>query len=140
MFVATINVPGYLPMDDDPPVFETAEEAWAYLLEERERDIDVVWEEGDEERDETSEALADEWARAADPERDSTGTVYGPTPGSDGPHDPGVAYSVTYVYHAEDCDGSACDGCGWIDGLGDWHPGPCPERDRPFQQERSEGR
>jgi hypothetical protein len=104
MFVATINVPGYLPMDDDPPVFETAEEAWAHLLEEREHEIDAVWQEGDPERDETCEALGDEWARAADPERDSTGTVYGPTPGSDSPHDLGLAYSVNELGEEDDGD------------------------------------
>jgi len=40
MFVATVHVPGYMPMDDDPPVFDTASEAWAYLATERERDED----------------------------------------------------------------------------------------------------
>lgn len=39
-YVATINVPGYLPMDDDPPVFDSAREAWQYLVGE----VDRAWE------------------------------------------------------------------------------------------------
>jgi hypothetical protein len=34
-FVATVNVPGYLPQEDEPAVFDTAREAWAYLRDER---------------------------------------------------------------------------------------------------------
>lgn len=40
-YLATINVPGYMPMDDDPPTFDTAREAWAYLSDERIRDEDM---------------------------------------------------------------------------------------------------
>lgn len=40
-FLATTNTPGYLPMDDDPPTFDTAREAWAYLADERIRDEDA---------------------------------------------------------------------------------------------------
>lgn len=36
-YVATINTPGYLPWDDEPPVFETPREAWDYLAGERSR-------------------------------------------------------------------------------------------------------
>jgi hypothetical protein len=37
-FLATINTPGYLPNDVDPPVFETKADAWAYLAAERRSD------------------------------------------------------------------------------------------------------
>jgi hypothetical protein len=48
---------------------------------------------------------------------------------------------VASIYHAPDCAGFPfCDGCGWIDGDGGWHAGPCPEYDKPYQEERSEGR
>lgn len=43
------------------------------------------------------------------------------------------------TFHASDCDGSACAGCGWVDGLGVWWPGLCPVGEKPFQQARSEG-
>jgi hypothetical protein len=101
MFVATINVPGYLPMDDDPPTFDTAKEAWWYLYHERiSGEYDYPCElcndtqshgpMGDCDDDtETARALG-QAARA-----DSIGTVYGPTPGYDGAHDLGLAYSVT---------------------------------------------
>ncbi len=36
-YVATMNVPGYLPEDDDPAVFDDIPSAWAYLAGERER-------------------------------------------------------------------------------------------------------
>jgi hypothetical protein len=41
-------------------------------------------------------------------------------------------------YHAPDCDGSACDGCGWIDAEGTWHAGPCPEVELSYQAARAE--
>jgi len=37
-YLATVNQPGYLPMDDDPPVFDTIPEAWAYLVGELDSD------------------------------------------------------------------------------------------------------
>jgi hypothetical protein len=42
------------------------------------------------------------------------------------------------LYHAPDCDGSACDGCGWIDAEGNWHAGPCPEVELPYQADRAQ--
>jgi hypothetical protein len=100
-YVATINTPGYLPIDDDPPVFDTAREAWWYLYEE------LIDEESNHpcplcygesthgisgDCDDDSEA-AREIGQAA--RTDQTGTVYGPTPGYDGDHDLGLAYSVS---------------------------------------------
>lgn len=97
-YVATINVPGYMPTDDDPPVFDTAAEAWAWLESERER----------AEQDAAvgpfvaSDCLSDLRHLAEQAQLTSTfvpavttGSVYGPTPGSDSAHDLGLAYSVS---------------------------------------------
>jgi len=43
------------------------------------------------------------------------------------------------IYHAPDCDGSSCDGCGFIDADGLWRPGPCPPDEQPYQLTRAEG-
>lgn len=87
-YVATINVPGYMPMDDDPPVFDDPAEAWAYLVEERKRgELD---DETTEEYTSTVEALM------AMAEGDGgVATIVGPTPGYTGDHDLGLAYSVS---------------------------------------------
>lgn len=46
----------------------------------------------------------------------------------------------TEIYHAPDCWGDGfCGGCGWIAADGLWYPGPCPEGERQYQQQRSEG-
>jgi hypothetical protein len=91
-YVASVNTPGYLPMDDDPPMFATAREAWEYLAGERDRSFDHA---------ETDPDSEDIWhwmvATAQDPGESDTGTVYGDTPGYDGAHDLGLAYSVTFV-------------------------------------------
>lgn len=85
MFIAIINVPGYLPMDDEPPIFDTAAEAWEYLWTER---LDN-WSNYD-----YADYMSD--AALADMEhKDGIGTVYGNTPGYDGDHDLGLAYSVS---------------------------------------------
>lgn len=91
-FVATMNTPGYMPWDDDPPVFDTAAEAWEYLADERTRQADEAEDAGiDVERDVAplmEEALTG-----------NEGTVYLPTPGREGDeHDLGIAYSVTYLH------------------------------------------
>jgi hypothetical protein len=39
-FHANTHQPGYLPMSDDLPTFETAEEAWSYIESELQRDWD----------------------------------------------------------------------------------------------------
>jgi len=33
-FTVLENTPGYMPENDDPPTFDTQDEAWAYLVEE----------------------------------------------------------------------------------------------------------
>lgn len=114
MYVATINVPGYLPNgDDEPAVFETAKEAWWYLYHERceadwlDVDLPALAEMLGEEHDHAHYTLcpvcsevedsetADELGRMA--MANAPGTVYGPTPGYWGDHDLGLAYSVEEV-------------------------------------------
>ncbi len=102
-YVAIVNVPGYLPMDDDPPVFDTAREAWQYLAGERERgEDDTEGEQYSTTRDHLA-ALgypglvgsdAANWLARNGLDPDGTGTVYGATPGYEGDHDLGLAYSV----------------------------------------------
>lgn len=108
MYLATINVPGYLPQDDKPPVFDTAEEAWEYLADERELQEDDFpnWE-GDSGLGEYSSTLgtlryiANGEHEHGNPHEDTptnldgTGTVHGDTPGYDGDHDLGLAYCVS---------------------------------------------
>jgi hypothetical protein len=105
-YVATINTPGYLPDSDEaPPTFDTPAEAWSYLAQERE--------------DAESEAAEDDSFVASDclihlrdvaeraevksiyvPEV-TTGTIYGDTPGYEGDHDLGLAYSVEVAEEEE---------------------------------------
>jgi hypothetical protein len=107
-FMATVNTPGYLPMEDDPPVFDTAQGAWSYLADEREREEDQAPD--DEPVGEYTETLgylryaAGEDMEPGNPHEDvplnadGTGVIYGPTPGYDGDHDLGLAYCVTAVF------------------------------------------
>ena len=115
-YVATVNTPGYLPMcacqctspgylpmDDDPPVFDTAREAWEYLREELGAGMnDDAWQPDDPNDPEgphslTPLALALEaWAEGRGHVQE-TGTVYGDTPGYAGSHDLGLTYSVDYA-------------------------------------------
>jgi len=87
-YLATQNVPGYLPQDDDPPVFDTPGEAWAYLADMARNSEDET---DGEDYSQTVDTL-DAYASAGHGED----TVYGPT-GYDGDHDQGLAYSVTLV-------------------------------------------
>lgn len=106
-YVAMINVPGYLPMDDDPPTFDMAINAWEWLAEQREADEDSYpdWagDNGVGEYSSTVTALHhlgsqdcdhgsphEDWPTAAN----GTGHVYGATPGYDGSHDLGLCYAV----------------------------------------------
>ena len=101
-YVATVNVPGYLPMNDDPPVFDTAQEAWTYLVGVRMDDED-----NDPDTPEYSQTVDIlRYIASGEPlhrspftdhstNADGTGTVYGDTPGYDGRHDLGLAYSVS---------------------------------------------
>lgn len=99
---AIINVPGYLPESEDQPVFDTAVEAWLYLVNERGESEDSFpdWNGG-----EYSDIYSDlasmangEWSdKLGNLAADGTGTIVGDTPGYDGNHDQGVAYSVEPV-------------------------------------------
>lgn len=97
-YIATQNVPGYLPMADEPDVFDSAEMAWDYLLSERNTDLDnfvdivsdgVVSLTANDDVDEAIVAM--EAAKAAG----AIGSVVGTTPGYDGDHDLGLVYSVS---------------------------------------------
>jgi len=109
LYTATVNVPGYLPMDDEPPTFDTAQEAWSYLCDERERgtwnsdEYDGAWQTlqflG---RGETGHAYAEIRHAGLTSMIDVdtlTGTLYADTPGYDGDHDLGLAYSVDVIEH-----------------------------------------
>lgn len=109
MFIATINVPGYLPMDDDPPTFDTAREAWEYLVDERRTGEDDAWDVDHDMPHEPSgySATFNMLERRAEGNWDPAfgsvdevtgeGTVTGGTPGYEGDHDLGLAYTVSTV-------------------------------------------
>lgn len=86
-FVAIINTPGYVPMDDEPPTFDSAREAWQYLVSE----VDRSW---DEYPEDENGACLDAHSQMHNLDQSQTGTVYAGTPGSDSEHDLGLAYSV----------------------------------------------
>jgi hypothetical protein len=108
MFAAIINTPGYLPQDDEPPTFETAKEAWAYLADERQRAEDDATVDTDTGLDifEYTDTLTglrylasaehqpgnlrEDWITHAN----GTGNVYGNTPGRSSDRDLGLVYSV----------------------------------------------
>lgn len=89
-YMATRNVPGYMPMDDDPPIFESAREAWQHHVEEVERD----W---DDYPDDENGACIEAHTTLHNIDQSREGAFHAPTPGYEGEHDLGVAYSVTYV-------------------------------------------
>jgi hypothetical protein len=128
-FVATVNVPGYLPMDDDPPTFDTAQEAWAYLAELRQRDEDQndTYPEYTNTLEEMKALSNDQnwsqdegvdWlAEYFDVNVDGTGTVYGATPDRIGPdgesdeNDLGLAYTVSI---SEEPEPATAQGVLWV--------------------------
>ena len=87
IYVATINTPGYLPWDDEPPTFATIKEAWEWLAEQFEAAHDDV------------ECPNGDCERGARVMRQQThcGGVHTHSPGYDGDHDLGLMYSVTPV-------------------------------------------
>jgi hypothetical protein len=100
-FVASVNIPGYLP-ESDTPVFDTPAEAWRYLAEERERGEDDAYEPGDPEGfSETVDELKQRAEAVEGSELFGVGTVYGDTPGYDGNYDLGLVYRVSPVSDAE---------------------------------------
>lgn len=97
-YLATVNVPGYLPMDDDPPVFDTISDAWSYLADERRNSEDAAETIGLNDSTDPDPAPYSDTVNALDAAASagiSTGAIYGDTPGYDGSHDLGLAYTVT---------------------------------------------
>ena len=88
-YAAVMNTPGYLPWDDEPPVFEQPGDAWSWLANERRDAEDVIPGDG---YSDTVDQL-DAYASA----NHGPDTVYGSTPGYDGEHDLGIAYSVEEI-------------------------------------------
>ena len=86
-YVATVNTPGYLPISDDVFAFATAREAWQYLLGELERTWDAY-------PDDENGACIEAHTQLHGIDQSQPGTIYAPTPGYEGEHDLGVAYSV----------------------------------------------
>ena len=86
-YLAIVNTPGYLPMDDDPAAFETTRDAWQYLVSE----VDRAW---DDYPDDENGACVEAHSLMHYQDQSVPGSVYAPTPGYDGDHDLGVAYSV----------------------------------------------
>jgi hypothetical protein len=99
-YIATINTPGYLPDADGPALsFSTPAEAWEHLWDERIR----AWDEAE------AEIPVDESHTFTDARHRATeGSVTLVTPGYDGDHDLGLAYSVTAI------PGFRCVDCGSV--------------------------
>lgn len=95
MFQAIMNTPGYLPWADELVEFETAREAWEYLRTQREGHLDDPM--NDEPEGSEDDAVEEMTGFIDEPQ---LGTVWGPTPGHDGDHDLGIAYSVIGVTYA----------------------------------------
>lgn len=94
-YVATTNIVGYLPMDDDPPVFDTPREAWQYLVSEVERSWDYC-------PDDENGAHLEAHTALHNIDQDNIGTVIAGTPGYQGDHDLGIAYSVSVAEDEDD--------------------------------------
>lgn len=102
VYVALVNVPSYLPMDDEPPMFEgenAVRAAWEYLATERMNAEDEQEDmSGYSDTKNTLDQLAagDAWEDNG-LDADGTGSIVGRTPGNDSAHDLGLAYSVQVV-------------------------------------------
>lgn len=95
LFLATVNVPGYLPMSDERHVFHDAASAWQYLVAERMRGEDNADDDESCEYSDTVNLMEDLAIIGC-----MRGAVHGATPGSDSEHDLGLTYSVTVWEHA----------------------------------------
>lgn len=93
-YLATVNVPGYMPMDDDPPVFDTPREAWQHHVENLEREWDNY-------EDDPNGICLETHTMFHAQDQSQPGTIYAGTPGYEGNHDLGLAYCVVAV---EDSD------------------------------------
>lgn len=92
-YVATISRPGCLPdSDGEPQTFDTVREAWDHLADELAYWQLAYWDADSEEaQDGIAEVLV---AMGEAGEAGVLGTIYGPTPGYDGAHDLGLAWTV----------------------------------------------
>lgn len=100
-YIATINTPGYLPDSDEPALsFSTPREAWEHLADEREEAFDQA--EVDPAGDSALTLMGQIILGQVNAE---VGTVTGTTPGYDGDHDLGLAYTVTAIpgFRCVDC-------------------------------------
>jgi hypothetical protein len=134
-YVAIINVLGYLPTEDEPPVFDTAAEAWDYLATiRREHEDDAaaavylrdgrttccsrnaVYCDCARQYSDTVDKLGAMGAAGT-----KNGTVYGDTPWYEGDHDLGLAYSVQVAEcsHENQRVGEH-DFTFWCDDCGEW--------------------
>lgn len=107
IFTATVNVPGYLPMADQPAVFDSAKEAWEYLLEHRKEDEDASAEANE---DAVPQGYSDTVTELEKQVRvierglicdfEGVGSVHGPST-IEMMHDLGLTYSVTEIPFSE---------------------------------------
>ena len=134
MYTALIHRPGCLPDATDPlPEFVTPAEAWRYLADERALEEDqhadhphataTTESSGCSATHHHLTQLADR--QAPSPDWDGTGTVHGPTPGHDSPHDLGWCYTVLPIIEPAQTPGHDHTG---HDANGDLASGPdrCP--------------
>lgn len=102
VYVAYVNVPGYLPMADEPMSAEEPEACWEWLAGERRRDLDAApsglqAEQADQGEMDMMDMMGD-GEYPADWHGSRTGTVWAATPGGSD-HDLGLAYTVREVIH-----------------------------------------
>lgn len=93
-YVATVNIPGYLPQNDEPPVYDTIVEAWVGHADDREND------EAESACTYGTCGKAVQMLRSMD--RCGSVHLHSPRPDDDGSreawrHDLGLSYSVDYV-------------------------------------------
>lgn len=93
-YLVTENVPGYLPTDDDGALFDTIREAWEYAREELY--LRACENTGEEPDSGVVNAMASHY------NNEQIGTVYAPTPGYEGSHDLGVAFTVSEHFEQDE--------------------------------------
>jgi hypothetical protein len=99
-YAATVNIPGHLPTETDPVIFDTVRDAWTYLEEEYKKAVDEVDTTSDTELDLNLTSFT------VYSDNEVAGTVYTNTPGYEGHFDLGIAYTVSVV-EEEDTDEKA---------------------------------
>ncbi len=89
-YTATIHVPGYMPMDDEPYLYDTPREAWKDLADR----IEQSW---DNYPEDENEAILEAHTELHNIDQDQPGGFWAPTPGYEGKHDLGLNYEVNEV-------------------------------------------